>query len=157
MGPASTELETQLSSSREKFAPQLRIPGRKEQRKHTFRSAARVRPGDDPLSEEPEFDLKALLGLPDEEPAAPTAFEQSVGEALAAAVAAMRVAEIVEVEDANVDALVTELREAAVQSSSLKKLLRRVVGTLVHSTRVEEVYGTDAELTSFLRGFFERG
>lgn len=108
------------------------------------------------MAEDSEFDLNALLGLPEEKPAEPTAFEQSVGQALGAAVAAMRAEEIIEIEDANVEALVTELKNAAVESSSLKKLLRRVVNALVHSERVEEVYGTDTELSAFLRRFFER-
>jgi len=109
------------------------------------------------LPEEPDFDLNALLGMPAEEPAEPTAFEQSVGEALGAAVAAMRKEEIIEIDDANVEALVIELKNAAVESRSLKKLLRRVVNALVHSERVEEVYGTDEELSTFLLRFFERG
>lgn len=108
------------------------------------------------MGEDPEFDLKALLGLPAEEPAEPTAFEQSIAEALAAALAAMRAEGIVEVEEAHVEALVTELRDAAVEANSLKRLLRRVVNALIHSARVEEVYGTDDELSAFLRRFFER-
>jgi len=108
------------------------------------------------LSDEADFDLKGLLGLPAEEPKDPTSFERSVGEALAAALAAMRAEAILAVEDENVDALVVEIQQAAVESSSLKKLLKRVVNTLVHSERVEEVYGTDPELERFLRRFFER-
>jgi hypothetical protein len=107
------------------------------------------------LSDEAEFDLKALLGIPAQEPEEPTPFEQSLDVALAAAVAAMRKAEVVEVEDANVEALVTELKNAAAESSSLKRLLKRVVNALVHSDHVEEVYGTDADLSAFLRRFFE--
>jgi phosphoribosylformylglycinamidine (FGAM) synthase PurS component len=107
------------------------------------------------VTEEAEFDLKALLGLPDEEPQEPTEFAKSVGAALARAIAAMRAEEVIEVEAANVDALVAEATDAALESASLKRLLKRVVNTLVHSDLVEEVYGTDDELASFLRRFFE--
>jgi len=108
------------------------------------------------LSEDPKFDLKSLLGLPDEEPEEPTEFEKAVGAALTEAIAAMRAAEIIEVEPDNVQPLVAEATDAAIESASLKRLLKRIVNTLVHSDLVEEVYGTDAELTAFLRRFFER-
>ncbi|MBW2315329.1 MAG: hypothetical protein JRH10_14155 [Deltaproteobacteria bacterium] len=108
------------------------------------------------MSEDPKFDLKSLLGLPDEEPEEPTEFEKAVGAALTEAIAAMRAAEIIEVEPDNVQPLVAEATDAAIESASLKRLLKRIVNTLVHSDLVEEVYGTDAELTAFLRRFFER-
>jgi len=107
------------------------------------------------LSDEAEFDLNALLGIPAKKPEEPTPFEKTLGVALAAAVAAMREQRIIEVEDANVEALVTELRNAASESNSLKRLLKRVVNAMVYSERVEEVYGTDEDLSAFLRRFFE--
>ncbi|MBW2446135.1 MAG: hypothetical protein JRG83_09440 [Deltaproteobacteria bacterium] len=108
------------------------------------------------MSEDPKFDLKSLLGLPDEEPEEPTEFEKAVGAALTEAITAMRAAEIIEVEPDNIQPLVAEATDAAIESASLKRLLKRIVNTLVHSDLVEEVYGTDAELTAFLRRFFER-
>lgn len=108
------------------------------------------------MNEDPEFDLKSLLGLPDEEPEEPTEFEKSVSAALTEAITAMQAQEIIEVEPANLEPLVAEATDAAIESASLKKLLKRVVNTLVHSDLVEEVYGTDDELSEFLRRFFER-
>ncbi len=107
------------------------------------------------MSEDSEFPLKALLGLPEEEPQEPTEFEKTVSAALDEAVQALRAKEIIEVEDGNIAALVAELTAAAIEANSLKKLLKRTVNALVHSERVEEVYGTDEELTALLRRFFE--
>lgn len=107
------------------------------------------------MGDEGRFDLDALLGIPAREPEAPTAFEESVGVALAAAVATMRRDGMLDVEDADVEALVRELREAAAESSSLKRLLKRVVNVLVHSDRVQEVYGTDEALSAMIRRSFE--
>ena len=109
------------------------------------------------MSGDSEFPLRELLGLPEEEPEEPTAFAKSVSAALTDALAAMRREGVVEVEDENLAALTAELTAAAVEARSLKRLLRRVVDTLVNSTRVEEVYGTDEELSTFFRRFFENG
>lgn len=104
---------------------------------------------------EDEFDLKALLGLPEEEPAEPTPFAQSMNAALKNAVVSMRAQGVIEVDEGKTDALVDEITEAALEASSLKRLLKRVVNTLIHSELVEEVYGTDEELSASLRGYLE--
>ncbi len=107
------------------------------------------------MSEDPEFDLAALLGLPQKEKAEPTPFAQSMAAALTKAVASMRAEGMIEVEDANFDALVAEVVEAALESSTLKRLVLRVVKTLIHSDFVEEIYGTDAEISASLSPFLE--
>lgn len=107
------------------------------------------------MSDEPEFDLKALLGIVEKEKSEPTPFAQSVAGALEKAITSMRAAGVIEVEDANVEALVAEVTNAALDSSSLKRLLLRVVKTLIHSDLVEEVYGTDEEISASLRPFLD--
>ncbi|MCP3986764.1 MAG: hypothetical protein GY723_20455 [bacterium] len=107
------------------------------------------------MSEDPEFDLKALLGIVEREKAEPTPFAQSVAAALTKALASMRAEGVIEVEDSNVDGLVDEITHAALDSSSLKKLVLRVVKTLIHSDLVEEVYGTDEEISASLRPFLD--
>lgn len=107
------------------------------------------------MSGDSEFNLRALLGLPEEKKAEPTPFAQSMAAALTKAVASMRAEEMIEMEDANVEGLVAEVVDAALESSSLKRLILRVVKTLIHSDLVEEVYGTDQEISAALRPFLE--
>ncbi|MCP5058976.1 MAG: hypothetical protein GY937_19915 [bacterium] len=107
------------------------------------------------MSDEPEFDLKALLGIVEKEKSEPTPFAKSVAGALEKAIASMRAEGVIEVEDANVEPLVAEVTNAALDSSSLKRLLLRVVKTLIHSELVEEVYGTDEEISASLRPFLD--
>ena len=107
------------------------------------------------MSEDPEFDLAALLGLPEKEKSEPTPFALSMAAALTKAIASMRAEGVIEVEESNLDGLVAEVVDAALESSSLKRLVLRVVKTLIHSDLVEEVYGTDEEISASLRPFLE--
>lgn len=107
------------------------------------------------MSNDPEFDLATLLGLPQKEAPEPTPFAQSMTAALTKAVAAMRAEGMIELEDSNFDALIVEVSDAALESSTLKRLVLRVVKTLIHSELVEEIYGTDAEISASLRRFLD--
>ena len=106
-----------------------------------------------------ESDLNAfrnLLGLAEEQPAEPTAFAQGVAEVLSKAVVAMRAAGVTEVEDDKLEGLTKEVVDAALESSSVKRLPLRIVKTLIHSDLVEEVYGTDEEIGAALRPFLDQ-
>lgn len=109
------------------------------------------------MSEEREPQFEALLeSVREEEPIdLTTPFAQSLHAALAKAIGAMRGEGVIEMEDADLEALLTELTSVALDSNSRKKLLRRVVYHLIHSDHVGEVYGTDDEISSGLRRFFE--
>ncbi|MAE93466.1 MAG: hypothetical protein CL910_02270 [Deltaproteobacteria bacterium] len=110
------------------------------------------------MSGDSEIDLKGLrdlLGLPEPEVSEPTPFAQNVAAVLAKALAAMRAEGMIEVEDANVEGLASEITDAALESSSLKRLPLRIVKTLIHSDLVEEVYGTDEEISAALRPFLD--
>ena len=110
------------------------------------------------MSGDSEIDLKRvrdMLGLPQPEEAAPTPFAQNVAITLTKALAQLRADGVIEVEDGNVEALATEVIEAALESSSVKRLPLRLVKTLIHSDLVEEVYGTDEEVSSALRPFLD--
>ncbi len=69
------------------------------------------------------------------------------------ALASLRAEGMIEVEDANVEGLATEIIDAALESSSLKRLPLRIVKALIHSDLVEEVYGTDDEISTALHPF----
>lgn len=99
--------------------------------------------------------LRGMLGLPEAETPPPTPFARSVARALGEAVACLRRDGMIEVEDANVEALANEVSEVALESTSLKRLPLRVVKTLIHSDFVEEVYGTDEEISTALRPFLD--
>ena len=106
-----------------------------------------------------DFDLdklRALLDLPKPASEEPTPFAQSVIAALTEAVASLRAGGMIEVEDDKVEGLTNEVVEAALESTSLKKLPLRLVKTLIHSEQVEEVYGTDEEISAALRPFLDR-
>jgi hypothetical protein len=110
------------------------------------------------MSGDPEEDLNALrglLGLAQPEKSEPTPFALSVADALTQALAKLRADGVIEVEDANVEALAVEVTHAALESSSVKRLPLRIVKTLIHSDLVEEVYGTDEEVSSALRPFLD--
>ena len=49
--------------------------------------------------------------------------------------------------------LVNEVTEAGLDSSSPKQLIKKVLHTLIHSDRVEEIYGTDVMLKATLGKF----
>ena len=112
------------------------------------------------MSKDPEIDLdrlRELLKLPSEpEPAEPTPFALNAASVLAQAVAALREQGVIEVEDANLEALANEVVDLALDMSSLKKLPQRLVNGLIQSDLVEEVYGTDVEIASALRPFLEQ-
>ena len=99
--------------------------------------------------------LRAMLGLPEAQTSEPTAFARSVARALGEAVASLRGDGIIEVEDENVEALANQVAEVALESTSLKRLPMRVVKTLIQSELVEEVYGTDEEISTALRPFLD--
>jgi hypothetical protein len=111
------------------------------------------------MSRDPESELKTLrgmLGLPEPEPeAAPTAFAQDLAQAMGEAVVALRAAGIIEVEDENVEALTQQVAQVALEATSLKRLPVRITKTLINSDLVEEVFGTDAEISTALRPFLE--
>jgi hypothetical protein len=110
------------------------------------------------MSGDSEADLKRLrdmLGVAQPEESAPTPFAQNVAATLTQALATLRADGMIEVEGANVDALATEVVEAALESSSVKRLPLRIVKTLIHSDLVEEVYGTDQEISAALRPFLD--
>lgn len=109
------------------------------------------------MSEEREVDPKAILeSITQPEPVdLDTPFAKSLGAALREGVASMRGAGVIEMKDEDVDSLIAELTEVALDSSSRKKLLRRVVYSLVHSDHVEEVYETDEAISTVFRGFLE--
>ncbi|NQZ95554.1 MAG: hypothetical protein HRU01_03500 [Myxococcales bacterium] len=110
------------------------------------------------MSGDSEIDLKSLrgiLGLAEPETSEPTPFAQSLTTALAKALASLRAEGMIEVEDANVEGLATEVINAALESSSLKRLLQRIVKVLISSDLVEEVYGTDEEISAALRPFLD--
>ena len=110
------------------------------------------------MSREDQIDLKRvreMLGLPEPEKSEPTPFAQKVAATLTQALTRLRSDGILEVEDGNVEALATEVIEAALESSSVKRLPLRIVKTLIHSELVEEVYGTDEEVASALRPFLD--
>lgn len=109
------------------------------------------------MSRDSELDLnslRGLLGLPAEpEDAEPTPFALNVATVLTKAVATMRAQGVIEVEDANLEALANEVVNVALESRSLKRLPQRIVNRLIHSDLVEEVYGTDEEIAAALRPF----
>ena len=100
--------------------------------------------------------LRGLLGLPAEpEAAEPTPFALNMASVLTKAIVALRAQGVIEVEEANLEALANEFVNVALELSSLKRLPQRLVNSLIHSDLVEEVYGTDAELSAALRPFLE--
>lgn len=58
-----------------------------------------------------------------------------------------------EVEADDVDALISEVAEAGLDSNSPKQLTKKVLKTLLNSDRVEEIYGTDEMLKATLGHF----
>lgn len=108
------------------------------------------------MSGESDPDLDDLLGPTEPEPAKPTPFTERVAATLTTALAELRKSGMIEVEDAQLIPLTNEIIEAVLESSSVRKLPLRIVKTLIHSDNVEEVYGTDAEITAALQPFLEQ-
>lgn len=101
--------------------------------------------------------LRGIFGLAEPEPEPePTPFAQALARVMAEAVTTLRADGIIEVEDANVEALTQEIASVALESTSLKRLPLRLTKTLIHSDFVEEVYGTDTEISTALRPFLDR-
>lgn len=110
------------------------------------------------MSKDSDIDLKSLrdiFQLAEPEKSEPTPFAQSVAATLTKALASLRADGVIEVEEANVEALAAEVIDAALESSSLKRLPLRIVKALIHSDLVEEVYGTDTEISAALRPFLD--
>lgn len=110
------------------------------------------------MSGDSEIDLKQLrdmLGLAEPETSEPTPFAQRIASTLTKALESLRANGMIEVEDASVAALNTEVIDAALESKSVERLPLRLVKTLIHSDHVEEVYGTDEEISSALRPFLD--
>ena len=108
------------------------------------------------MSKEKEL-LDSLLGALGEEraPEPETAFGQELQAALNSAVAYMRAEGVIEVEDEAVDDLVAELVGAGIEAHSPKQMLKRLSRTLVHSDHVEEVFGSDDEISAAVRRFLD--
>ena len=111
------------------------------------------------MSRDPKSELstvRSMLGLPEPEPEAdPTHFSKQLAGAVAEAIAKLRADGMLEVEDANVEALTAQVSETALESRTFERLPIRIAKTLIHHDLVEEIYGTDAEITAALRPFFE--
>ena len=116
------------------------------------------------MTSDRDLDLKALLSaiMDEEEPKAPPvdepeppmgAFGMRLAAAVGAAIDQMRREGNLEVEEDQVEALVNEVTEAGLDSNSPKQLVKKVVKTLIHSDRVEEIYGTDEMLKTTLGNF----
>jgi hypothetical protein len=104
----------------------------------------------------PDMDsLRGMLGLGAPETSEPTPFARSVTRALTQAVTELKANGTIEVEDANVEALATQVAQVVLESTSLKKLPLRIVKTLIHSDLVEEVFGTDEEISTALHPFLD--
>jgi hypothetical protein len=99
--------------------------------------------------------LRGMLGINEQDASAPTPFAQTLAQAVTQALSSLRAAGMIEVEDPNFDALTTQVAEIALESQSVKRLPQRIVKTLIHSEFVEEVYGTDDEISAALRPFLE--
>lgn len=101
-------------------------------------------------------DLRGMLGIAATDTPKPTPFAESMALALTQALAFLRDEGMIEVEAENLAALTTQVVEVGLESASMKNLPLRIVKTLMHSDFVEEVYGTDAEISSALRRILER-
>lgn len=122
-----------------------------------------MQPGDIMTSDR-DLDLKALLSaIMNEDDAEPepeleselpmSAFGLRLTAAVRAAIEQMRQEGNLEVEESQVEALISEVAEAGLDSNSPKQLIKKVMNTLIHSDRVEEIYGTDEMLKATLAGF----
>lgn len=111
------------------------------------------------MGRDSEIDLKGireLFELPEPEANEPTEFAKRVAATLGEALTALRASGTIEVEDANFAPLANEIAEAALEAKSAKQLSSRIVKGLIQSDFVEEVYGTDVEISSALRPFLDR-
>ena len=114
------------------------------------------------MNKDRDLDLQALLRAVVDEPpeevvpaalASPFAIQLSA--ALTEAIGAMRTEGVIEVEEDRIEALVSEVAEAGLDSHSPKHLIKKVIRTMIESEYVEEVYGTDEVLSVSLRRFLD--
>lgn len=101
--------------------------------------------------------LESLLGALDEEvpPEPETAFGQQLHAAMGSAVAYMRAEGVIEVADEAVEGLVAELTSVGLEANSPRQMMKRMSRTLLTSDQVEEVFGTDDDISSAVRRFLE--
>ena len=92
-------------------------------------------------------------GSPVPEPQTP--FGQQLQAAMGSAVAYMRAQGVIEVEDEAVEGLVAELVGVALEAHSPKQMMKRISRTLIQSDHVEEVFGSDDEISSAVKRFLE--
>jgi hypothetical protein len=110
------------------------------------------------MSKEKEL-IEALMGaVGDEteisdEPEPETAFGLALSAALGSAVAYMRGEGVIEMEDHHVEGLVMELKEVGLDARSPKQMMRRLSRTLVESDHVEEVFGSDDDISAAVQRF----
>ena len=117
------------------------------------------------MTSDRDLDLKALLSAIMDEDDVPleseeeeeepplSAFGLRLAAAVRAAIEQMILDGNLEVEEAQVEALITEVAEAGLDSNSPKQLIKKVLKTLLKSERVEEIYGTDEMIKATLAGF----
>jgi len=82
-------------------------------------------------------------------------FAKRLGAALGEAVTALRAEGVIEVDDGHLELLVAEVTESGLDSRSPKQLVKKVIRSLIASDHVEEVYGTDDEISARLRRFLD--
>lgn len=100
--------------------------------------------------------VRALLGLATEpEAAKPTPFTLTLAAVVMKAVAGLRAQGVMEIEEENLKPLVNEIVNRILEMDSLRRLPECFVNRLIQSDLVEEVYGTDAEISAALRPFLE--
>jgi len=115
------------------------------------------------MTSDRDLDLKALLSaimdkedvpLESEEPEPPLSeFGLRLAAAVQSAVEQLIQDGSLEVEASEVEALIQEVTAAGLESNSPKHLIKKVLKTLLHSDRVEEIYGTDEMLKATLGKF----
>ncbi|MEC7518666.1 MAG: hypothetical protein VYE22_02320 [Myxococcota bacterium] len=78
-------------------------------------------------------------------------YERYLTTALAAAIDTLAADGHLEVPEEHRAALVTELLAAASNAENSRRMIKKIVRTLVDSERVEEVYASDDDLRDFFR------
>lgn len=78
-------------------------------------------------------------------------YERYLTTALAAAIYTLAADGHLEVPEEHRPALVTELLLAAANAENSRRMIKKIVRTLVDSERVEEVYASDDDLRDFFR------
>lgn len=96
------------------------------------------------------------LDIDAEAPPEPTPFERQLAATLQDAISRMIKDGLIEVEESHVEALVVEMTEAGKDAHSPKHMLKKLVKVLVHSERIDELYGTDEMLMDALKAMIQR-